>query len=164
MHRWAKVSTAVVAACVVAVSKANAQSANIDVTANVFQAITVVGTRALDFGSVFPGIDKTIAVAAATSGLFSATGQAGANVSATFSLPTDLTDGTNDLPIDSWTGCFDANNDPAGCTAFVPSAGASNATFVGGALYIFIGATVHPDAAQAAGTYTGTVQVTLSYF
>ena len=76
MNRWAKFSTALVAASVVAASSASAQSANINVTANVFQAITVTGFRALDFGNVFPGVNKTIANNAATSGRFDATGQA----------------------------------------------------------------------------------------
>lgn len=165
MHRWAKVSTAVVAACVVAASNAGAQSANINVTANVFQAIVVSGTQALDFGSVFPGVDKTIAPSAASSGRFSATGQASSNVNMTFTLPANLVNGGNNLPINSWTGCRDTDNDPAGCTGFTPSAAATAAAFSGaGELFIFIGATVQPAANQAAGAYTAVATLTLAYF
>jgi len=166
MHRWAKVSTAVLAACVVAASDASAQSANINVTATVFQAIAVTGARALDFGNVFPGVNKTIGTSAATSGRFDATGQAGANLNMTFTLPTDLAFGVNNLPIGSWTGCADADNDPtSGCSVFTPSASASGAAFsAGGALFIFIGGTVSPAANQPAGTYTATATLTLAYF
>ena len=69
---------------------AQAQSANINATAVVYQAMTVTGARALDFGNVFPGVAKSIAVAAATSGRFDLTGQASANVNLTFTLPTNL--------------------------------------------------------------------------
>jgi len=166
MYRWTKVSSAVVAACVVAASTASAQSANINVTANVFQAITVSGSQALDFGSVFPGVNKTIAPADAASGRFTATGQASANVNMTFTLPTNLVNGVNNLPIGTWTGCWDTDNNPAaGCTAFTPSASASATTFNGtGGLWIFIGATVSPAANQAAGTYSATATLTLAYF
>src|SRR3990172_9919581 len=52
---------------------AQAQSANINVTANVFQALTVVGNSNLDFGNVFPGVNKTIGVADAGAGKYSVT-------------------------------------------------------------------------------------------
>ena len=166
MHRWAKVSTAVVAACVVAASNASAQSANINVTANVFQAIAVTGFRALDFGNVFPGVAKTIAPNAATAGRFDATGQVSANVNLTFTLPTNLVSGGNNLPIGTWTGCHDTDNNPAaGCTNFTPSASASAAAFSPtGTLFVFIGGSVTPAANQAAGAYTGTATLTLAYF
>lgn len=166
MHHWAKTSTAFVAACLMTASNASAQSANINVTATVFQAITVSGFRALDFGNVFPGVNKIVAPDAATSGRFDATGQTGANVNMTFTLPTNLVNGVNNLPIGPWTGCWDTDNNPAaGCSAFVPSAGATAATFsAGGALFVFVGGTVAPAANQAAGAYTATVTLTLAYF
>jgi hypothetical protein len=166
MHRWAKVSTAVVAACVVAASSASAQSANINVNANVYQAIAFTGTADLEFGNVFPGVVKTILVADAASGRFNATGQANANVNLTFDLPTDLVNGGNNLPIGSWDACRDIDAAPAGCTQFTPVDGvASPATFsAAGQLFIFLGATVTPAANQAPGGYTGTVSLTLAYF
>ena len=165
MHRWAKFSTALVAATVVAASSASAQSANINVTANVYQAITVTGALPLAFGNVFPGVNKTIAVADAGAGRWDATGQASTNVNMTFTLPTNLVNGGNNLAIGTWTGCRNGTNVVAGCTAFTPSAGATAAAFsAAGALYVFIGATVSPIAAQAAGNYTATATLTLAYF
>ena len=130
-----------------------------------FTPITITGTRNLDFGNVFPGVNKTIAVAAATSGQYQLGGQAGANVNLTFTLPTNLVSGANNLPIGTWTGCTNATNTTTGCTAFTPSGTATPSAFSGaGALWVFVGGTVSPAGAQAAGTYTGTVTLTAAYF
>jgi hypothetical protein len=142
-----------------------AQSASIQALANVFQPITITGARDLDFGNVFPGVNKTIAVADPTSGRFDLTGQASANVNLTFTLPANLTSGANNLPIGTWTGCHNATNSTAGCTSFTPSGAPTAASFSGaGALFVWVGATVSPAAAQAAGNYTGTVTLSVAYF
>ena len=165
MRTTTRVSTALVAILSLAASAAQAQSANINATAIVFQAMTVTGARTLDFGNVFPGVAKSIAVAAATSGRFDLTGQASANVNVSFTLPTNLTSGANSLPIGTWTGCTNATNTTAGCTVFTPSAATTATAFSGaGALFVWVGGTVTPGAAQAAGTYNGTVTLTAAYF
>lgn len=157
--------SAVVAVLLSLATAAQAQSANINVTANVFQAMTVTGARTLDFGNVFPGVNKAIAVSDATSGRFDLTGQASANVNLTFTLPATLTSGANSMPIGTWTGCTAPTNSTAGCTAFTPSGTPSASAFSGaGALFVWVGGTVSPAAAQAAGTYTGTVTLTAAYF
>ncbi len=149
----------------VVANAAVAQSANIQATATVYSPITVSGTQALDFQTVFPGVNKTVTPAGATSGRFSLTGQNAANVALTFTLPGNLVSGANNLPIGTWAGVHNTTNTATGGTAFVPSATASNATFSGtGTLFVFVGATVSPAAAQAAGTYTGTVTLTAAYF
>jgi hypothetical protein len=165
MHRWAKVSTAVVAACVVAASSASAQ-VNIQVTANVYQAIQLTGARPLDFGNVFPGVAKTINVGDATSGRWDATGQALANVNMSFTLPGPLAGpGGATLPIGTWTGCTNTTNTTSGCSSFSPGPGPIASAFGNpGNLFIWIGATVSPAAGQAAGSYSGTATLTLTYF
>lgn len=142
-----------------------AQSASITATANVFRPITISGARNLDFANVFPGVNKTVAIAAATSGRFDIVAEASQAVTLTFALPSTLANGANSLVIGSWTGCWNGTNSTSGCTTFTPSGTASNAT-VGGAtnLYVFVGATVSPTAAQIAGAYTGTVSLTVAYF
>ncbi len=157
--------SAVLAALLSLTVSAQAQSANITATATVFQAMTVTGARTLDFGNVFPGVAKSIGVAAATSGRFDLTGQSSANVNLTFTLPTNLTSGANNLPIGTWTGCTNATNTTTGCTSFTPSGTATASAFSGaGALFVWVGGTVTPGGAQAAGTYTGTVTLTAAYF
>ena len=165
MRTTTRVSAALAAILSLAASAAQAQSANITATATVFQAMTVTGARTLDFGNVFPGVASTIAVAAATSGRFDLTGQASANVNVSFTLPTDLNSGANLLPIGSYTGCTNATNTTAGCTAFTPTAGTTATAFSGaGALFVWVGGTVTPGPAQAAGVYNGTVTLTAAYF
>jgi spore coat protein U-like protein len=164
MRTWTRAALAA-ALVTLAASAAQAQSANINATATVFQAMTVSGARDLDFGNVFPGVNKTIGVAAATSGQFALTGQNSANVNLSFTLPTNLTSGANNLPIGTWTGCHNTSNATAGCTAFTPSAAATASAFSGtGSLWVWVGGTVSPAANQAAGSYTGTVTLTAAYF
>lgn len=144
---------------------AQAQSASIQALATVYQPITIAGARDLDFGNVFPGVAKSVAVGDATSGRFDLTGQASANVNLTFGLPANLTSGANNLPIGTWTGCYNGTNAVGTCTAFTPSGAATPTAFSGaGALFVWVGGTVTPAAAQAAGNYTGTVSLTVAYF
>lgn len=157
--------SAAVAALFSLATAAQAQSASIQALATVYQPITVSGTRSLDFGNVFPGVNKTIGVSDLTSGQFQMGGQASGSVSLTFTLPTNLTSGANNLPIGTWSGCTSPTNTTAGCTTFTPSGTATNSTFSAlGALWVFVGGTVTPAAAQAAGNYTGTVTLTAAYF
>jgi Domain of unknown function (DUF4402) len=157
--------SAVVATCLSLATAAQAQSANIQALATVYQPISVSGNRALDFGTVFPGVAKSVGVAAATSGQFQLGGQASGNVNLTFTLPTDLASGGNNLPIGTWTGCTSPTNTTTGCTSFTPSGTPTGSAFSGaGALWVFVGATVTPAAAQAAGNYSGTVTLTAAYF
>jgi Mat/Ecp fimbriae major subunit len=164
MRTTTRVSAVVAAFLSLGAMPAVAQSANINAIANVFQAITVTGANTLDFGNVFPGVAKTIGVAAATAGRFDLTGQGSAPVQLTFTLPTNLTSGANSLPIGTWTGCTNPTNSTTGCTTFTPSGTATNSAFsAGGALFVFVGGTVTPAAAQAAGSYTGTITLTANY-
>ena len=157
--------SAVLAALFSLATAAQAQSASIQALATVYQPISVTGNRALDFGTVFPGVAKSIAVDAATSGQFQLGGQASGNVNLTFTLPTNLVDGTNNLPIGTWTACTSPTNTTGGCTVFTPSGTATGSGFSGaGALWVYIGATVTPGAAQTAGSYAGTVTLTAAYF
>ena len=89
----------------------HAQSTTIQATANVLSAITVTGTN-LAFGNVTPGVTKTVAITDAGAGQFVVTKAAATSVALTFTLPTNLTNGGNNLPIGTWTGGWNntANN------------------------------------------------------
>jgi len=164
MRTITRVSAVVAAFLSLGAMPAVAQSANINAIANVFQAITVTGANTLDFGNVFPGVAKTIAVANASAGRFDLSGQGSAPVQLTFTLPTNLTSSGNNLPIGTWTGCTNPTNSTAGCTSFTPSGTPTGSAFGGaGTLFVFVGATVTPGAAQPAGSYTGTVTLTANY-
>ena len=151
---------------VVATGWAQTNNASIQATATVQQPVNVTGAADLDFGNVFPGVNKSVAVSDGGAGRWDVTGQSGTSVELTFSLPAALSDGTNSLSIGTYTGHWNnVSASPSGGTAFTPSGGASNATLGGaGQLYVYIGATVTPTTTQAAGVYTGSLSMTVAYF
>jgi hypothetical protein len=150
---------------VVSIPAAAQNSANASVTAEVQQPITVTKTADLDFGTVFPGLNKAIAVTDAGAAKFTVQGQASANINLTFTLPATIANGGNTMPIASWTGLHNTANSSASGTSFTPSSSATATTIsAGGFRYVFVGATAQPASTQAAGTYTGTMTMTVVYF
>jgi hypothetical protein len=126
------------------------------------QPLVVLKTNDLDFGLVFPGVNKQITLGSATAGRFSVTGAATAPVNLSFAVPANLQSGANLLPV-VWDGSWNTVN-AAGGTGFTPSAALTPATLSGsGALFVFLGGTVAPVVAQVAGSYTGTVTMTVTY-
>lgn len=165
MRTWKKALGVALMGVSVAAARAEAQSGNIQALATVLAPITITAGANLDFGNVTPGVAKTVLLTDATSGRFDATGEASANVQISFTLPVDLV-GPANLPIGSWTGCWNntASSSGAGCTAIANMAGNTAASFgAGGALWVFVGGTVTPAAGQAAGSYSANVTMTLSY-
>jgi hypothetical protein len=143
---------------------AQSQSASINATAVVQQPLNVTAGNDLDFGNVLPGVNKAVAPADAGAGSFTIQGQGGYEVALTFTLPANLQDlSANNLAIGSWAGVHNTSNTPAGGTSLTPTA-LSNANLSGiGELFVFLGATVSPVAAQPAGTYSGTIQLDVAY-
>ncbi len=170
MRLFTRVSVAVLAGLSLAGSAAAQTSGTINAKALVRQPITITNGQDLDFGIVIQGTAKSISETAAAAGRFDATGTASANVNVNFTLPANLTSGVNNLPIGTWTGCYNqsAALNTSGCTTIASMAGTTATAFgnVAGAgrLWVFVGATVTPAAAQAVGTYTNTVTLTLTYF
>lgn len=151
-------------ALVGAASAAEAQSASIAATATVVTPITVTGTAPLAFGNVFQGVNKTIAFSDATSGRFTLTGYLNSQVALTFTLPTTLSSGANTMPINTYDVRRNGTNATAGATALTVTSGTPvNTNFVTGNLFVFVGGRVQPAAAQAAGTYTGSIVLTAAY-
>lgn len=156
----------------------NAQaSEDLTASAEVQQPITIsLDNSELNFGEVFPGSSKRIDPAndgqgdSGTEGYgkFAVSGQSDADVGFTFSLPSELTDGSNNLPIsyEDGDGIYYESDDPsnAGATSFDPDNGSQNtALSSSGDLYLYIGGTVDPADDQAQGSYTGTVTLEVSY-
>ncbi len=161
--RISRIVSMLAAGLAVGASALQAQNATISVTATVLSQLTAAAGNPLAFGNVTPGVAKTVAAAAAAAGSFNLTGQNNQGVQVSFTLPTNLTSGANTLPIGTWTGLYNTVNTQAG-TAFTPSAGGQNATLSGaGRLFLWLGATVTPAAAQTAGSYTGTVVLNVVY-
>ncbi len=146
-------------------ARAQGVNGSITATASVQSPITVTGTQNLAFGNVFPGVAKTVAYSdASNGGLFSVTRQASTPVTYAYTLPANLTSGGNNLSIGSWTGYVNGANSTSGGAVITPSASPAGATLsASGTLYFFVGATVTPPANLPAGSYTGTVTLTVSY-
>ncbi len=143
-------------------------SGNILARANVMTPIQVTPQQNLEFGNVIPGANKSIPVTNASAGRWLVQGTAGAEVTLQFTaLPATLSDGgANTMPI--VYGATDAahhtSNNPGAATTFNPIAIATaNISSPLAELYTWIGGTVQPAAAQAAGLYTGTITLTATY-
>jgi uncharacterized protein DUF4402 len=140
-------------------------NASATVTATVQQPITVTKNNDLSFGSVLPGIDKSIAVTAGGAAKFTVAGQASTPVNLTFTIPATITSSGNNLALANWTGHYATTDVTSGGTTFTPSASATSATLSGsGALYVYVGATAQPTSSQPAGSYTGSMTMTVVYF
>jgi hypothetical protein len=149
------------------------------VGAVVGEAVATTTLQNLLFGRTFPGTPRAVAPtdnnpAGPQAGLVYIKGQKNKDVLVSFSLPPSLTSGSNSMPVDTWTGCHNPTNTTTGCTSFTPSFSGTLMQLIGnpadppprtsGHRYVFIGATARPAASQAAGTYTGTVTVSVVYF
>jgi hypothetical protein len=158
-------AVAVLAAITSFGSLAAQNNASATVTATVQQPITVSKNSDLSFGSVFPGVDKSIAVTAGGAAKFTIAGQASTPVNLTFTIPATIASSGNTLTLASWTGHHATTDVTSGGTTFTPSASATSATLSGsGALYVYVGATAQPTSTQAAGSYSGSMTMTVVYF
>lgn len=141
------------------------QSDNDQITANatVIAQLDVTPGNSLDFGNVTPGVSSSVAYG--SGGTFSITGGGGASIDLDFTLPTDLSDGTNFLPISF--SATDANwedgTTSSGSNEFDPGAGTTITFPADGDMTVFIGGTVNPGVGQVAGSYTGTITLTATY-
>src|SRR6185437_16751237 len=125
--RITKLSLAVAALVLTGTTiQAQTNNASITATASVQTPINVVGAQQLNFGNVFPGVNKTVAATDLTNaGRFDVTGQASTPVTLSFTLPASLTSGANTMPIVNYTGVHALLNTQVGGVAFTPSAGAT---------------------------------------
>lgn len=159
---------AAICSCLVFTATAWSVSDDITATADVQTPLTVTGSADLDFGTVFPGVNKAVAYTdAVNAGQWDITGEAAAEVTLEFTaLPATLTFGANTLPIvyavtDAGHNTTDA---PGSATSFDPAVGTTTDLHAAtGALFVWIGGTVQPPEDQAAGTYTATITLNVAY-
>jgi len=159
----------VACACALGIAAADASSlraqnnATVNATAAVQQPITVTAGNPLAFGNVFPGKATTISASSASAGnlLGNGSGKRGRQPDVRRAGELEIRcQQCADLELD---GKLELTNAPTG-TACTPSGTATPATFsASGRVFVFLGATVTPSVNQAAGTYTGTLAVTVSY-
>ena len=147
----------------VAFAQGQSDNASIGADATVIAQLDVTAGSSLNFGNVTPGVSSSVAYG--SGGSFSITGGGGASIDLDFTLPANLTLGTNNLPISFST--TDANwedgNTSSGSNEFDPNAGTTITFPADGDMTVFIGGTVNPGAGQVAGTYTGNIVLTATY-
>ena len=146
------------------VAQAQSNTASIQATATVLTPINVASGQPLSFGNVFPGVNKAVPATDLTNaGRFDVTGQNGATVNMSFTLPGTLSSGGNTMPIASFTGIHALVGTQASGIAFTPSAGATTVLSGSGQLFVWVGGQVQPATNQAAGLYTGSIILTVVY-
>ena len=171
MRRWMKLVSGALGLALVlsaaSVAQAQSNAASINANATVLRPISIVGDNDLGFGTVFPGLNKTVAISDPGAGHWSISGETGAEVDLTFALPVNLVSGGNTLPIvfGAGTAGYNATDVVGGATTFDPSAGATTSLsgLNPGELYVWIGGQVQPALNQPAGAYTETITLTIDY-
>ncbi len=164
MRSITKLSLVAVLALTGTALQAQTNNASITATASVQTPINVIGAQPLNFGNVFPGVNKTVVATDLTNaGRFDITGQASTPVTLSFTLPATLGSGSNTMPIVSYAGVHAQNSTGTGGIGFLPSAGASPSLNASGALWVWVGAQVQPATNQVAGVYTGSITMTVVY-
>ena len=164
MRSITKLSLVAVLALTGTALQAQANNASITATASVQTPINVVGAQPLNFGNVFPGVNKTVVATDLTNaGRFDITGQASTPVTLSFTLPATLGSGSNTMPIVSYAGVHAQNSTGIGGIGCLPSAGAGPSLNASGQLWVWVGAQVQPATNQVAGVYTGSITMTVVY-
>lgn len=135
-------------------------------------ALTIANQQGVLFGTVIAGTPTTInPQTSASAGFFVIQGAKRAEVSITFTLPTELRAGTgpNTMPLSfgATAGCSRDRNQQALCAFFDPATGVvdriRNQNPPNNHYHVWLGGTVTPAAAQVGGVYTATVTMTVVY-
>ena len=147
------------------------ETAIVQATATVLSALTIVGNNDLRFGTVTPGVDKSVdRTDVGFAGEWEITGAPSAEISLDFTLPSDLilVDSTVQMPI-TFTNTDASYEDGTGGGQTAPAGtvnplGPSTETIgVGGTLFIWIGGRVSPGLTQTGGDYAADVMLTVAY-
>ena len=147
------------------------ESGIIQATATVLSAISIVGVNNLQFGSVTPGLNKSVdRTTPGFAGEWEITGQTLAEISLDFTLPDSLllVDSTVGLRI-NFTNTDCSYEDGTGGGQLAPAGDVNplgpSVLNIGaaGTLRIWIGGTVLPTLTQTGGDYVADVVLTVAY-
>jgi spore coat protein U-like protein len=169
MSRVPRLLLAVATLALVLASPATAQStANASIQALAFvqgvAPITATGVNDLDFGIVLAGTPTSPTSLASQAGRWDITGEPGAPLTASLTLPLTLDGAGGSIPISfSATDGLHWNPFPTTSTTFDPNIPYLTNLDGSGNLTLGISGTVSPPAATTTGNYTGTITLTVSY-
>jgi hypothetical protein len=121
----------------------------------------------LAFGTVITGTSTSVAPTSASAANWKVHGKVGIAGIITLTLPSTLarTGGGTGMPVAFCSTCavYQINNSsPVGGTTFNPNASLILTIVVLSDLYLWLGGSVNPPAAQAPGSYSGTVVITVT--
>jgi len=152
------------------VHEARGQSAAINATVLVDPTALAIGQlRSLLFGNVTPGTPVTVDGRNASAGQFEVQGTRNAEVAITMTLPTQLSTGFWTMPISfgPTSGCWRRQTGQNACTYWDPNTvlvqRVRNNPVPNNHLWVWIGGTVSPAAAQHSGVYTASIGLTVVY-
>jgi hypothetical protein len=149
--------------------KAQAASVTARVTLDA-SGLVAMDVRDLAFGVVPVGTATTVNPrTSANAGEFEIHGTPNAEISVTVSLPAALRVGAFSMPVSfgAQGACYRNRDQQPACTYFNPAAPLvtrlRNKAFPDNALFVWVGGTVTPAAAQFPGIYRGTITLTAAY-
>ena len=141
-----------------------AQSSTMTASATVVTPITVNGVAPLAFGTVFPGVNKTVQWNDPTSARLQLGGDATSQLRITFTLPASLLNGVATLPVSNYAVRVNDVNSTSGANNIAVNSGVPfTRNLVAGQLWFFVGARVQPSNTQATGSYAAPLVVTAAY-
>lgn len=123
-------------------------------------AQTVTPQRDLTFGTMLPGVNRTIATTSAQAGKFYISAKASKPFNITFNISDYLTSPGYTLPV-IYTASVNASvtdTDPA--TSFNPKTGTQ---YTSNRAYVRIGGTLMPSSSQHSGSYSATIIIIVQY-
>jgi len=138
------------------------QSTTANITANVNATLSIARLTDLAIGNVNQGQTVTIASNVAAASSFLVTGAASAATTVAVTFPASLASGANTLPFTGVIPRYNTVAAPGTSTAFGALTGGSTNTNTNGNLWVYVGGGVTADAAQAVGSYTGTITVAVT--
>jgi len=147
------------------------ERATIQALATVVSSLTVIGSNNLLFGTVTPGINKSVDKATiGFAGEWTITGSGGAELNIAIDLPDSLhTSDTLSAMYITFSNTDASYDDGSGGGQTAPSgvlnpAGPSVLRLsAGGEMRIWIGGTVHPRVSQTGGDYAADIMLTVAY-
>jgi hypothetical protein len=143
-----------------------AQGATVTATGTVLAPLSVTGTGLFFGDQLFPGHNEIVARTDVGAARFDIVGQAGKEITATFTLPEMLESDSNTMPI-SFSATSGGHDSAialkASATVFDPNAPFTASLYTAGEYFIWLGGTVSPSETQAAGVYTGSITLDTVY-
>jgi hypothetical protein len=147
--------------CSISIAQQQA-SATANGTFTVIAYMTVIKLADLDFGTIFVGTTLTVDPTSPQAAEFLFNGNANTDVDVTITFPADLISGSNTINFNTpGRPIYNTIPDPMTATEFRRKWGGAASTGADGNLYVWVGGRVRAANRQAAGTYTGIMQIVI---